>query len=226
MPSEPNPAPKFEPRRFIPSALALLASLLTLIACFQPFFRTETSLNQGFGDDDLDRYVSTQGAWSFEMIVPGEAPLSYPGPPLGFPLMLAAAVLLAAAIVGIRYASAPARWFASAGAVFLTGVVATSGMQGLTRADSPIARDTTVTVGLGQWLLITAVVVAVAGAIASHRLRPEPLAAPGNSDLADMATPRDGFSITLLPAEPPPSSEPPDYSAFAPPPDTDRRERD
>lgn len=93
-----------------------------------------------------------------------------------------------------------------------------------------------------RFLQDTAVVAAVGAAVMSHRVEEDQVLVSGDPSLADLPTPKEGFSITVLPPDSPPRdtelvpstdtptpqppSGPPDYSAFAPPPDPDPRERD
>lgn len=106
-----------------------------------------------------------------------------------------------------------------------------------------VSQSSTVTIEAGMWLLIAALVSAAASAIAIHLLAPRSRPVSPEADLvADMVTPKEGFSVTVLPPDSPPlgaefvqptdtpspplPSGPPDYSAFAPPPDPGSKERD
>ncbi|MEU0790854.1 hypothetical protein ABZ342_12350 [Amycolatopsis sp. NPDC005961] len=188
---------------FVP-VLVVLALALTVLATFLPFFRTEQLL--GASDDEVARSVLR--AWRVDYSFPGQAELSSPSVPLGFPLLLASAILLTAAVLGIRQAatrrpSPAARRTTLAGAAFLAGSVCTIGMHGASRLfdDRPAQVDTTVLAGM--WLLLAAVLAAAGAAVLSHRR----FAAgrPGWADpalaFADTTTPPSGVTITVLPPE-------------------------
>ena len=220
-PAPPSPARARDPRRFITPALAALAMVLTVVGCFLPLFRGEQSLgsdNSPAGFLGSRGLVVTLTTWKSEINFPGERVVSQAAPPVGFPLIFAAAVLSAATIAGAWYAFTRSggvltKWLTSCAAVFLAGVVATVAMQGVGWSSTTAALGVTTSMQTGMWLLIAATVAALAAAVVAQlsRAETEPTDDHGAA-LADLTTPRQGFSITVLPPESPPSSP------FAPPP--------
>ncbi|WP_410604433.1 hypothetical protein [Amycolatopsis sp. lyj-90] len=225
--AEPARTGKPEPRRLVAAGLATLALVMTLVGCFFPFFTTEHRL--GFDRADKIVIVVVQGAWETKVIQDGGPSLVTAASPVGAPLLIAAAILLAAAIVSARAArlrrpGSLDRWLNTCAAVFLAGVVVTAAMQGFGhQLGEPT--DGTLTFDAGIWALFAAVVAAAGAAVMSHRVEEPELSLAEDPGLADMPTPKDGISITVLPPEPRPEP-PPDYSAFAPPPEPGPKERD
>ncbi|WP_235213178.1 hypothetical protein [Amycolatopsis sp. MJM2582] len=224
--AEPARSGRLEPRRLVAAGLAALALVLTLMGCFFPFFNIEHRLS--FDRSASVVLVVVQGAWDTQLIQPNDQPFTTSTAPLGIPILIAAAILLAATIVcaraaGLRRPAVLDRWLSTIGSVFLAGVVATAATLAFGR---PVDGDsvTTLTVGAGMWALFAAVVAAAGAAVMSHRVQDDEVPMSGDSALAEMPTPKDGISITVLPPEPQP--EVPDYSAFAPPPDPGAKERD
>jgi len=220
---EPIPAPeeagKPEPCRFIAPVLAVLAAVSTLAGGFLSLFEIRERFSQGFlasGDQGL---VLTYTAWRMQLSLPGQEMEDQPSAPLGAPLLLAVALLLAAAIAEVIYASRRsagvlARWLTSAGAVFLPGVVLTIGMVGLGASLRDDSGATTTSIGSGMWLLIFATLIAAGAAVFSVLRAREPAPAWADPDVAfaDTPTPPSGIpvqtaevAITLLPPEPPPA---------------------
>ncbi|MFJ4099204.1 hypothetical protein [Amycolatopsis japonica] len=115
------------------------------------------------------------------------------------------------------------RWVTTIAAVFLVGVVSTIATLSGGR---PLGEDVKVALTLeaGMWALFASVVAAASAAVMGHRVQDGAVPISGDSALAEMPTPKEGISITVLPPEPQP--EVPDYSAFAPPPDSGAKERD
>lgn len=216
-----------EPRRLVAAGLATLALVLTLMGCLFPFFSTEHRL--GFERSDAFMIVIVQGAWDTKVVQPNEPSMTMSASPVGIPLLVAAAIFLAAVIVSVRGSrlrrpGALDRWLTTIAAVFLAGVVCTTAMAGFgSQFGDPT--KATVTFEAGMWALFAAVVAAVGAAIMSHRVEEAEVPSAEDPSLADMPTPKDGISITVLPPEPQPAP-PPDYSAFAPPPDPGPKERD
>ena len=186
---------------FLAPAFVALALALTIAGTFLPFFRTD----QQTGEEPTRSIV---GAWRIDFTFPGRAEISSPSAPLGLPLVLASAILLAALVLGIRQAAthhpgAAASRTASGGAAFLAGAVCTIGMQGAGQllGDGPRLTETTLLAGM--WVLLAAVLAAAAAAVLSLRRpaagRPEwadPVVA-----FADTTTPPSGVAITVLPPE-------------------------
>ena len=199
--------------------MAALAAVLTLAGAFMPLFEIREKIGQSFlGAEDQD-LVLVYTAWRTQFSVPGQAVQDQPSAPLGAPLLLGVALLLAAMVSGVVYASRRsegvlARWLASAGAVFFVGVVFTIGMEGLSTYVRDDSDATTTSLGSGMWLLILATLLAAGAAVSSFLWTREPAPAwadPGVA-FADTPTPPSGIpiqttdvSITLLPPEPPPA---------------------
>lgn len=225
-PDEPVRSGRLEPRRLVAAGLAALALVLTLVGCFFPHFKTEHRF--GFDASDLLVIVFVQGAWDTTAYQSGHPAFMTSAAPIGIPLLVAAALLLAATVVSTRVAGRQRpgtldRWLTTIAAVFLAGVVSSVATLGSGRQ---LGDDMKVTLTLeaGMWALLAAAVAAAGAAVMSHRVQDDEVPMSGDPGLADMPTPRDGISITVLPPEPQP--EKPDYSAFAPPPDPGAKERD
>ncbi|MFI9450938.1 hypothetical protein [Amycolatopsis sp. NPDC052450] len=215
-----------EPRRLVAAGLATLALVLTLMGCLFPFFSAEHRLSFDPKAELLIEVVHS--AWDLKIIQPDHPPQTTSTSPVGIPLLIAAAFLLVATVVGVRAASLRRpgtldRWLTTIAAVFLAGVVVTTDTLGLGR---PMGEGTEVTLTLeaGLWALFAAVVSAAGAAVMSHRVQDDEFPMSGDPSLADMPTPKDGISVTVLPPEAQPAT--PDYSAFAPPPESGPKERD
>lgn len=189
---------------FLAPALVALALALTVVGTFLPFFRSEESV--GWESGGVARSILS--AWRIDFTFPGHAEISSPSAPLGLPLVLASAILLAALVLGIRQAAtrhpgAAAARTAFGGAAFLAGAVCAIGMQGARRLvdDGPPHTETTLLPGM--WVLVAAVLAAAAAAVLSHR-RPSasrPEWADPAAAFADTTTPPSGVVITVLPPE-------------------------
>ncbi|MFJ8910411.1 hypothetical protein [Amycolatopsis sp. NPDC102389] len=222
--SEPARSGRVEPRRLVAAGLAALAVVLTLVGCFFPLFSTEHRLT--FDSSEPVVLVFVQGAWDMTVDQVDRPATTTSSAPLGIPLLIAATILLAATVVsaraaGLRRPGALDRWLATIAAVFLVGVVISVAMMGYGREMGDDIKVTQ-TFGAGLWALFAAVAAAAGAAVMSHRVQEVPMS--GDSALAEMPTPKDGISITVLPPEP--KQETPDYSAFAPPPTPGAKERD
>ncbi len=215
-----------EPRRLVAASLAALALVLTLLGCLFPLFRSQHRTD--FDRGQSFELVTVQSAWGSDVIQLGET-FKLSSTPVGFPLLVSALVLLAAVVVSARAAymrsvRALDRWLTTAAALFLAGVVVTIGMLGIGIGIGPGIESST-TLEAGMWALFAAVAASAGAAAMSHRVEEAEVPLSGDPSLADMPTPRDGISITVLPPEPEPEP-PPDYSAFAPPSDPGPKERD
>ncbi|MFC3449933.1 hypothetical protein [Amycolatopsis speibonae] len=213
-----------EPRRLVAASLTVLASVLVLVGCFFPFFTTEYRLSFDRSDKIA---VVVQGAWDTKILQRNDPAFVMGTSPVGVPLLVAAVILLAAAIAAARAARLRRpgtldRWLTTIAAVFLIGVVSTVAMLGIGRQLGAPAEGT-LTLDAGMWALFAAAAAAAGAAVMTHRVQADEVPVSDPS-LADMPTPKDGISITMLPPEPQP--ELPDYSAFAPPPETGSKVRD
>jgi hypothetical protein len=215
-----------EPRRLVAAGLSALAMVLTLVGCLFPLFRSQHQTD--FDEGRSFELVTVQSAWGSEFVQMGES-FKQSSTPIGVPLLIAAVLLLGAVLVSAKTAyrrplNALDRWLTTSAAVFLAAVVATIGMLGIGIGIGPAIESTT-TLQAGMWALFAAVAAAAGAAVMSHRVEETESPVSGDQSLADMPTPKDGISITVLPPEPRPEP-PPDYSAFAPPPALGPKERD
>jgi hypothetical protein len=215
----PKEANRLESRRFIAPVLAALAAALTLIGGFLPLFEIRPESVRGLLASGNEGALLAVTGWRTRLYLPGQEVQDEPSAPLGAPLLLAAAVFLAAAVAGVIYASrlsegVLARWLTLSGAVFLPGVVFTIGMVGLGTSVRDDSSATTTAIGSGMWLLILATLIAVAAVVigALRTREPAPAWADPAVAFADTATPPSGIpvqtaevAITLLPPEPPPA---------------------
>ncbi|MEU8634722.1 hypothetical protein AB0C38_21305 [Amycolatopsis sp. NPDC048633] len=198
-----DPTPGRPARAFLAPALVALALALTVAGTFLPFFRTE----QAVGWEAAGVARSVVGAWRVDFTFSGQAEISSPSAPLGLPLVLASAILLAALILGVRRAAtrhpgAAATRTACGGAAFLTGAVCTIGMQGA-RGLLDGRTQTVTTLMPGMWVLLAAVLAAAAAAVLSPRgpVADRPEWADPAVAFADTTTPPSGVAITVLPPE-------------------------
>ncbi|MGW3967405.1 hypothetical protein ACWED2_46845 [Amycolatopsis sp. NPDC005003] len=184
-------------RRFLPPVLSALAAGLTVAGTFLPLLHLEQPTG---APSEVITWVI--GAWRTRFRFPGQDEVDSPSSPVGAPLLLGAAILLVAAVLGIRKRGRAAGLTTLGGAAFLLGAVCTAGVQAATRLfeDDPVEAETTL--GAGLWLLIAAVLVAAAAAALSFR------ASGGTPDwadptvaYADTETPPSGVVITVLPPE-------------------------
>ncbi|WP_410574177.1 hypothetical protein [Amycolatopsis sp. cmx-4-61] len=175
-------------RRFSVPALAALAALLTITGSFLPLFRSD----QPFGSGTTETVRAVTGAWRSSYRFPGQDELTAPAAPVGVPLLVASAILLAAAIVGIRKAASRTTL---TGTAFLLGTVSTVAMLAANLLLG--RRDARLTLEPGMWLLLAGAVVAVVAAVRSAR-SPGP---PAHPAYADTETPPSGVVITVLPPE-------------------------
>jgi hypothetical protein len=123
-------------------------------------------------------------------------------------LLLACAILLAAAVLGIRQTvtrrpDPAASRTTLVGAAFLFGAVCTVGMLGANQLFGSGRSTAETTVEIGMWLLVAAVPAAIVAAVLSLRVpaagRPD--WADPDVAFADTTTPPSGVAITVLPPE-------------------------
>ncbi|MFL6142384.1 MAG: hypothetical protein ACJ72N_11035 [Labedaea sp.] len=194
--------PDLPPRAlaYWPPALCLVAAALTATGSFLPLFVSTVRL--GYPNVEL---VTTVTAWGLRATANGLPDSTNGVAPLNaLPLVLAVVLLLAAVLLARRRAAT-----AVAAAAFLTGAVATVGMQELAWKHNFEPTGVTATipnlgvdlaVGSGFWLLVGAAVLAVAAALGA-------LARPGAGPVGEREepeTPRLGIPVVVrLPDEPP-----------------------
>ncbi|EOD64331.1 hypothetical protein [Amycolatopsis vancoresmycina] len=174
---------------------------MTALGAFLPLFRIRQSFGpvQRFLDAQL---TVTETAWGSSFDVPGQEVAEQTGSPVGVPLLLAVAVLVAGALLAFLRPDR-GRWVVAGGAVFAAGVVVTVGMDGIGWSVSTGGENLDVTLAPGMWLLIGGVVAAAAAAV----LACLPGRRPGWADpavaYADTPTPPSGVAITVLPPDEP-----------------------
>lgn len=180
-------------RAFLAPVLAGVATALTVVGTFLPFFRTE----QPVGLEPSGIAQTTLRAWRIDYSFPGQGEMTSPSAPLGVPLLLAAAILLAAAVLGV-VTRRPARRTALVGAAFLAGAVCTIAVQGIRSLFENSGLQVSTTPLAGTWVLLAAVAVAAGAALSQWGVRgwADPEAA-----YADTPTPPSGVVITVLPPE-------------------------
>jgi hypothetical protein len=136
------PPPTDEPRRVswrpVVALMCFAAALLTLAGAFLTLFTGDIRF-------DDSRVIITITSWDVQAQADGVPEPNVPAAPAnGAPLMLAAVILLAAAVLALFATAAPgsprigrASWISAVtGAAFLTGAVLTVGVQELTWLDT------------------------------------------------------------------------------------------
>lgn len=180
-------------------ALVVLALGLTIAGTFLPFIRTEQAVGTGPGES----MYTIAGAWRIDYAFPGQAEQTSPSAPLGLPLLLASALLLAALVLTLRPAGPAARRTTLVAAAFLAGAVCTIGVQGAGHLFDNGRSETVTTIQAGLWVLLAAALSAAGAAVLSHRTpaasRPE--WADPTVAFTDTTTPPSGVAITVLPPE-------------------------
>ncbi|MEV4052564.1 hypothetical protein AB0J55_15385 [Amycolatopsis sp. NPDC049688] len=173
---------------------------MTALGAFLPLFRIRQSFGpvQRFLDAQL---TVTETAWGSSFAVPGQEVTEQTGSPVGIPLLLAVAVLVAGALAAFVRPER-GRWLVAAGAVFGAGVVVTVGMDGIGWSVATGGENLDVTLGAGMWLLIGGTVAAGAAAVLAWVRRQPGWADPAVA-YADTPTPPSGVAITVLPPEEP-----------------------
>jgi hypothetical protein len=187
----PPPAPPRRPRRrpswrLLGVLVCFAASILTLLGSFMTLFRASLAFGQS------NQVTVTITAWDIHAESDGR---SLPGGSIaanGAPLVFAATLLLAAALLGLYATAVPDRVgisrativLTAAGAAFLAGTTWTIGMQALSWKDlfgtpSGIGFDdgADTNVAAGFWLLVVATVAALVSPLLAWlpaRARPQP----------------------------------------------------
>lgn len=189
---------KTRARHYLVPALTTLVAVLTVAGSFLPLFRRE----EPFGSGTSETVSSVTGAWRYTFRFPGQEELSTPTAPVGIPLLLAGALLLLAAVLGVSRPGPTASRTALVATVFQLGTVCTVGMLGANAlAGSTRAQ---VTLGTGMWLLIAGALVAAVAAVQSFRAPGSPSGpawADPDAAYADTETPPSGVVITVLPPD-------------------------
>lgn len=184
-------------RRFLVPALATLVAALTIAGSVLPLLIREQPTGSG-----TETMRSVQGAWWYWYTFPGQGELSSPSTPYGIPLLAAVALLLLAAVLGVRRPGPAASRTTLVATVFQLATVCTVAMLGV-----PVGRDRfelEVTLGAGMWLLMAGAVPAAVAAAMSFRQPGSPNGpdwANPDAAYADTDTPPSGVVITVLPPE-------------------------
>ncbi|HEV2777771.1 MAG TPA: hypothetical protein VGX25_00065 [Actinophytocola sp.] len=196
-------------RRSLSTLLCCAAAVLTVVGSFQALYINTWR----FGDQGETSYSITSWATRTDDRV-GAFSVGISTPLNGVPLTLAAVALLAAAVLGLR--TAP--WAAdhrvgrmrgpmtALGAAFLAGTVCTIGMQVLgwvggareVERTAPVDLSIDSSAGAGLWILVTAAVLAIAGAVLG-RQAPVPVGTREEPDTPVLGVP----VVIRLPDEPP-----------------------
>jgi hypothetical protein len=214
------------PRLVVAALLAIVAAALAIISPFLPLFTGDVGLSSTAG-----LKLSVTG-WVTEVL--GSATEAgtnnvQAAAPDGYPLIFGGILLLANAVAALRLSrfgpaatGLPAtKMLAVAGAAFLTGTVVTVGMQGIGLAGLVQVAGVTIGVSIGYWLLIVAVLAALAAAVLVNL--PASSSAPPRDEVAvDVTTPRMGFPAPWQPPadpqdSPPSPAPPPSEGPTAPP---------
>ncbi|HKN97723.1 MAG TPA: hypothetical protein VJX10_11440, partial [Pseudonocardiaceae bacterium] len=190
------------------------ALILVLLGSVLPLFRATQRFNFGLAD------MLNVGAWRFTttsvFLVQShhQATHSVPSPvPLGYPLVVAGLLLVAAAGLGMRAgwrpsSLRPARVAGVVAATFLAGFVFALGMFEVawrtllgTAGGDPDGDGLKAVPGQGFWLLVVAALAAIVAAVLTWRLRQPELPEAGPRDWDDDSEPADDEVPPGQPAE-------------------------
>lgn len=171
-PAEDEPAPREVPRPAL-VAIGLFVTSLVLLVLGSVLPLAQAA--QASGDSNTS-VVSTIGitAWQIttRQSVQGTSAVSQISPlPIGYPLLLALLLLVAAVVLRVR-ARRAAGVLGVVAAAFLSGLVVAIGAFAVAweQLGSPDPRDGFATeIGTGYWILVVACVVAVAAAVSGRR---------------------------------------------------------
>jgi hypothetical protein len=184
------------PVRVVGALLCFVASILALTGSFQTLFSAELTERTNVIVTGWDITAESDG----QTIPAGGVPEN------GAPLVFAATLLLAAALLGLLANAAPARvgigraniLLAAVGAAFLAGTTLTIGMQELNwlelfrperfRTDAELDAG----IGAGFWLLVVATVIALGSTVLSW------LPARARHDRIEPETPPFGVPTTAI----------------------------
>lgn len=216
------PPPAKDRRVLLRPVSALLFFAAALLTLFGSFMTLGTGTYR-FQTEPMTSVTITSWEMTIEQPGGGVTGLSLsssvdPVPMSGVPLMFAAVVLLAAAVLGLLAAAAPGSLgiarltgiTAAIGAALLVGTAWTVGMEMLYWAesfrltDSRVPNDfaTSFTMGTGFWLLAAAVVAAVGAAVVAWRASRVSQPAMAR-EREEPETPRFGIPVVVrLPDEP------------------------
>lgn len=203
-----QPAPTSRPRA-VAGALAPLLTASAAAATFAGVFLPLVNVAQSYaqGTRGPQRSVEVFGTFTVQITQPDGHVDSAPWMPLGVPMLLAVAALVAGMVVAVRRPGSPlARWVMSAVAAFDLGVALTVGSSLFAfHASGPDDFLVEATPGFGLVLTLAGAVLAVAAAVCTHLARPK---TPLDMDavLAEAETPPSGVAITVLPPEPRPAA--------------------
>lgn len=192
------PAPRRRPWRLLSVLLLFAASILTLVGSFQTLFTAQVT-------EDTSVVVTS---WDITAESAGRSISAGGVPDNGAPLVFAATLLLAGALLGLVANAAPARigiaraniLLAAAGAAFLAGTTWTVGMQELNWLElfgprfSSVRADpgTGTSIGTGFWLLLVGTVIALGSVVLSW------VPARAQHDRIEPETPRFGIPTAAV----------------------------
>lgn len=190
-------------RPFVALAFLGFAVLLAVSATVLPLFRTV----QPTALEDLNgTFSSVTYAWWLTYSFPGQDEEVAPAVPVGFAIVLASALLLAAFVLEIRRQAtgrgvATARRTTLAAAAFLLGAVCVVGAQGLPRFGQERGLPASTSPQAGIWALLAAAALAVVATVLSHRGAGTEPDGVSSDAVDDAPTPPYGVAITVLPPE-------------------------
>lgn len=215
----PNAAEPRRPRLLVLVVLAwVAAAALAIGGSFAPLFSESETASSSSSSDSGSSFELT--SWGQTVLRQGEevdSPVQ--GPWLGLPIVVAAAVLLAAGLIGVGAllsGSDPGlRWstgMAGAGAAVLLGAVWSVAMEVKSLSDQFASINTTVGrsdyydvqsgVGKGLWLILLGAVLGIAavavGLIARHRIGPDWLRPAGPEPIEDNAPATPSFGVPVI----------------------------
>ncbi|HEX3648797.1 MAG TPA: hypothetical protein VHV49_10220 [Pseudonocardiaceae bacterium] len=191
---DPEPASRIGP---LATGLFGAALILVLLGSVLPLFRAVQQFRFGLAD------TLNVGAWRFTtanaVLIPSQrqAIRSLPTPvPLGYPLIIAGLLLVAAAALGMRASWRPSslratRLVGVVAATFLAGLVFALGMFEiawrtlLAVADGNADNSLTAAPGQGFWLLVVAALAAIVAVVLVFRVRPAEPVEPPHHDWDD-----------------------------------------
>lgn len=152
------------PLQLVVPLLFIAAGLLTIVAPFLALFVGQLRPR-------LSRGLLSVTGWTTESLSnAGHSGRSHDisSAPVGYPLLFAGVLLVAAAVVGLRPArpgSALVQLLPAVGTTFLVATVVTVGMQGIGWAGQVQSVGVSTRPGAGFWLLVAAVIFSVVAAL-------------------------------------------------------------
>ncbi|QWF79649.1 hypothetical protein [Amycolatopsis sp. CA-230715] len=217
------PSPVVSPRQLVVAVLAALAAVVAVAGSFLTLF--SGGFASSFGGRGFSLSIT---GWAIEL---GGSAASRsagglgPVAPIGYPLVLAAILLLFAAVLVLR-SRAPepksvpvGKILVVAGAAFLTGTAVTVAMQGIGWSGLLGAAGVAITPDVGFWLVAVGVVASIAAAVLAFLPeRVEPAGPEPEVVVHDVSTPRHGVPVVdPLTGEPKPADDDTQWRPPSPP---------